>query len=183
MARTLYSKKCQICDSAFFVNRLYLVRRSKYCSRVCFHIALGKANKGRVRGNMSAELKQKHREGALRAGCGKWMSTKTGINANSYIDGRSLNGQAAREGARRRKLKLRNTPGNHTQKEWEAVKERWKMCLCCKKEEPEIKLTRDHVVSLLNGGSDDIYNIQPLCLKCNIKKSWLNIDFRYLLNL
>jgi 5-methylcytosine-specific restriction endonuclease McrA len=36
--------------------------------------------------------------------------------------------------------------------------------LCCGEAKP---LTVDHVVPVSKGGSNDISNIQPLCLECN----------------
>jgi len=71
----------------------------------------------------------------------------------------------------------RRTPrGGHTQEEWEELKSQYNYtCPCCGRAEPEITLTRDHVVPRSmrwNGASnlDDIENIQPLCSSCNRKK-------------
>ena len=75
---------------------------------------------------------------------------------------------------KRRAIKL-NAEGSHTFKEWEELKEKYNyMCLCCKKSEPEIKLTEDHICPLSKGGTDFIENIQPLCMSCNSKK-WKKI--------
>lgn len=69
--------------------------------------------------------------------------------------------------------------GSHTNEEWQELKAYYNFqCLCCKKQEPEIKLTRDHIRPLILGGSDSIDNIQPLCARCNSKKSLRTIDYR-----
>ncbi|MBI5713794.1 MAG: HNH endonuclease [Chloroflexi bacterium] len=69
--------------------------------------------------------------------------------------------------------------GSHKDEEWQNLKSFYNYrCLCCGKQEPEIKLTRDHVVPLTQGGSDSIDNIQPLCTRCNSKKNFKHIDYR-----
>ena len=68
---------------------------------------------------------------------------------------------------RRRAMKA-NAEGTHTLGEWKLLKKQYGYrCPCCGKKEPKIKLTEDHIIPLIKGGSDYIENIQPLCRSCN----------------
>lgn len=79
---------------------------------------------------------------------------------------------------RRRALKYASE-STHTEEEWQELKAFYNFkCLRCGKQEPEIKLTRDHVIPLTQGGSDSIDNVQPLCARCNSKKNNKHIDYR-----
>lgn len=70
-----------------------------------------------------------------------------------------------------RRARVKNAEGSHTAGEWELLKIQYGFrCVKCKKQEPEIKLTRDHIIPLARGGSNYIENIQPLCGKCNCEK-------------
>lgn len=79
-----------------------------------------------------------------------------------------------------RRARLKGAQGSFTEEQWKALKLKYNhMCLCCKMQEPFIKLTYDHIVPLINGGDNTISNIQPLCRSCNCKKNAKTIDFTY----
>lgn len=92
---------------------------------------------------------------------------------------RAKNPERRNEHRRARKLLERGASGHHGERQWQALKRKHDYtCLCCGKREPEIELTRDHILPLTQGGSDGIENIQPLCRSCNSSKGASYVDFR-----
>ena len=75
-----------------------------------------------------------------------------------------------------RRARLRSAPGKIVIRQWRTLCN-WfgNICVACSRSE---KLTLDHVIPLVKGGSNDISNIQPLCLACNLSKSTKIIDYR-----
>ncbi len=62
---------------------------------------------------------------------------------------------------------------------WKRILEKYNgMCLCCKRKEPDVKITLDHIIPLSRGGKNTEENIQPLCTICNCKKFTKSIDYR-----
>ena len=68
-----------------------------------------------------------------------------------------------------RRARLRGSGGSWSAEQWVALKLRYgNRCLCCQRTEDELHflnlmLVPDHVIPLVNGGSNDLSNIQPLC--------------------
>ncbi len=78
-----------------------------------------------------------------------------------------------------RRAKCRTNGGGFTGEEWDHMKAVYEYrCLRCGKQEPEIKLTADHVVPVSKGGHGGIENIQPLCGPCNTWKKDRAYDYR-----
>jgi hypothetical protein len=77
-----------------------------------------------------------------------------------------------------------------TEEQWQALlNTTGRQCLCCGEPETSAiysfrngpqrgKLTPDHVIPVISGGTEDISNIQPLCLPCNMRKGTRMTDYR-----
>jgi len=74
-----------------------------------------------------------------------------------------------KETRRKQKNKRRNVLGWHSEGEWQLLKRQYAdTCPSCKR--GGLVLSKDHIVPLSRGGSDNIENIQPLCQSCNSRK-------------
>lgn len=109
--------------------------------------------------NKDKKLTQEHRD-KIRA------STKKGSECNFWKGGITPTYK------KRRQEHQRVNGGHHCRGEWETLKAQYNWtCPACTKSEPVIKLTKDHIIPVSKGGSNNIENIQPMCQPCNSRKN------------
>ena len=71
-----------------------------------------------------------------------------------------------------RKLRMRGNGGSHTLAQWrECLAASNYRCAYCRVPLTMKTATRDHVLPISKGGSNDISNITPSCQSCNSRKS------------
>ena len=167
--------ECEKCGKDFEYR--LTVQRGRFCSFECAKINAPFARKKTLLEIVCASCNEIFSGYIGRIYCSKKCvgAGMTGEKHRNYKGG-VLNKQYHH---RKRKALVRGALGSHTQKEWEELKNMYdNMCICCKRSEPEILLTLDHIVPITKGGTDFIENIQPLCGSCNSRKYVSIINFR-----
>lgn len=79
---------------------------------------------------------------------------------------------------RSERLSIARTKESHTKEQWEELKSFFGRCVICGKGEDEVKLVKDHIIPIYQGGSDGITNLQPLCQSCSARKGPDSTDYR-----
>ena len=142
--------------------------------------------------HLGKKLTQAHRdkisETAKKRGVGKWLIGQKPSEYQKEVARKMWTGKnnPRWKGGKPQPYhdRKRNARGSHTDSEFKELKKKYEnMCLCCKQFEPEIKLSEDHIIPLILGGSDFIDNIQPLCLECNSRKNSKVVDYRNQVNI
>ena len=127
-----------------------------------------KNRKRLLEGSKNWNKKHKKEMKAIRR---KWRIKNAEKNRKLANDWAKNNKEYVLHNAKIQNYKRKNAEGSHTLQEWEELKKKFDYtCQRCGKKEPEIKLTRDHIISIKKGGTSYINNIQPLCKKCNCSK-------------
>lgn len=81
---------------------------------------------------------------------------------------RKENPDKNQENKRIHRAKKYGNGGRHTEAEWQEVLRRTNnSCARCGS---KLQITRDHIIPISVGGTDNITNIQPLCQSCNSQK-------------
>lgn len=79
------------------------------------------------------------------------------------------------------RLQAARALGTHTKSDWLAILDKYDYrCVRCGYGEADTdwRPCKDHIVSLLDGGSDAVSNLQPLCRQCNTAKGGDATDWR-----
>lgn len=101
-----------------------------------------------------------------------------GSRSSLWIDGRSGDVEYQRFRGRQKVHRRRSAVGSHTKEQWDDLRALYGFrCACCRRPEPEVKLTEDHIVPVFSGGTNWIWNIQPLCQSCNSRKQTATIHY------
>jgi hypothetical protein len=103
----------------------------------------------------------------------KWNNeNRAAVNANKRARRKENGNHDTIMGISRR----RGAEGSFTSHEWKALCARYgNRCLIC---QGKVKLTRDHIVPVKDGGTNYLWNIQCVCGSCNSRKQAKHLNCR-----
>jgi len=183
------SKRCTVCgevkpSSKFFRNKYAQDGRKaqcKSCSKAYAQSEVGKASvKRHDQTDKRKQSTQKHNQTDKRK-----LSTKR--YTQSYKRKRvqekykqsDKGKQADKKGQSIRRTRKSQAGGSYSSDEWYNLCKFYDFyCLKCNQLFSFNELTPDHIKPVAKGGSSFIWNIQPLCMRCNKRKGAREIDYR-----
>ena len=102
--------------------------------------------------------------------------TKARASAAASVSARKLREDSSNAEIRSARMFVAREKGRHSDSEWNALVEACESkCVRCG---AAGKQERDHIKPVYQGGSDSIFNIQPLCAHCNASKGPECVDHR-----
>ena len=157
--------KCRHCGKEFIPYK-FGDGRQKFCSSVHQQEFWVKKYPERARA-IRLKSKLKHRKSRLEYGLKYYAEHKEEMRVKLLAWRRKNKAKVVQQVLLRR-YREKGISGSHTLEQWEELKKKYGLrCAKCKKKEV---LTRDHIIPVTKGGSNDISNIQPLCRPCNSRK-------------
>lgn len=106
----------------------------------------------------------------------RWNKANRGRINKQRLDRYRKDPTKAKWNSKIRRFRKKASGGDHTMQEWQMLCKQYNnRCLSCGSNGP---LTEDHIIPISLGGSNNIDNIQPLCVSCNSKKGTHMTDYR-----
>lgn len=179
---------CEECSKHFSIiesiAKQRLIRSAiKFCSRECFlisrrkeiHVCKNCSNKVKFSRNKFCSQKCALEDKAKRYS--KWRD-KEYIKEYMKEYSKTESAVLLRKKSTAKRRAIIHKLGEHfSKKEWKELCEKYNnTCLKCRGK--NLELSPDHIVPLINGGTNTIDNIQPLCRKCNREKWKDSTDYR-----
>lgn len=178
---TRKKKICAKCNNEFYPTcstQVYCGSKTKRMGCSWDMVAIRDKKRGKLPHRKTANLilqkewkKKQRRENTPYSQRQKILKSKHWKTVNGRMQAKASykrNIKTHTECNRRRELLKKNIIGSHKLIEWTELKEKYSnKCAICTQDG---KLTRDHIIPISKGGTDFIWNIQPLCQSCNSRK-------------
>lgn len=157
--KTRRKLNCEVCSKEFEVPDRKSRENAKFCSKTCMGMGTSGEKHSRYKHGYGNKMPPDVRVKYHRA---YYEQNKEEVHIRAFLH----------KAKSRTNLKVK---GSHTYEQWQSLVEQHEhKCYYCgvltTNEEGKTKLTRDHILPLSRGGTDDISNVVPSCKSCNGSK-------------